>query len=58
METQAYHIQILLANKLDRCKEKEKSYTIKEIQEAYKIKHQEIAQPEIIDKWKQRENWV
>jgi len=50
METQAYHIQILLANKLDRCKEKEKSYTIKEIQEAYKIKHQEIAQPEIIDK--------
>ena len=26
METQGYHTQILLANELDRCKEKENAY--------------------------------
>ena len=39
IENQAYHIQKLLADKLDNCKGKEKDYTeghIKEIQNAYK----------------------
>ena len=45
MENQAYHIQTLLANELDRCKEKGNMYTneyIKEIQEVYKREDQEI----------------
>ena len=39
MENQAYHVQILLADELDRCKEKENAYAkeyIKEIQDTYK----------------------
>ena len=39
MENQAYHIQTLLVNKLDNCKEKGNKYAegqIKEIQDIYK----------------------
>ena len=39
MENQAYHIQTLLANELNKCKEKENAYAkeyIKEIQDVYK----------------------
>lgn len=39
IKNQAYHIQTLLANKQDKCKEKGNAYTkeyIKEIQDAYK----------------------
>jgi len=41
MENQVYHIQKLLADKLDNCKEKGNNYVkehIKEIQDAYKQK--------------------
>ena len=39
MENQVYHIQTLLANELDRCKEKGNTYAkehIREIQDVYK----------------------
>ena len=42
METQVYHIQTLLANKLDKYKEKENTYVdshIKKIQNMYWNKH-------------------
>ena len=44
METQAYHIQVLLANELNRCKGRGNTYTdnhIKEIQDAYQNEFQE-----------------
>jgi len=45
MENQAYHIQKLLVDKLDNCKEKENKYAkghIKEIQDTYKQEDIEI----------------
>jgi len=44
MEKQAYHIQVLLADKLDQCKDKGDEWVkeiIKIIQEAYQESHQE-----------------
>jgi len=42
MKNQVYHIQILLTDELDQCKEKENPYAnnyIKEIQKTYQRKH-------------------
>ena len=61
MENQAYHIQLLLADELDRYKEKENSYTdnhIKEIQDEYKIEQPDEEQLMIVNKGKKKENWV
>ena len=55
MENQAYHIQWLLADELDNCKEKEKEYTdghIKEIQDTYK--QEDIIMKEQDNKGKQQ----
>jgi len=55
-ENQAYYIQSLLANKLDKCKGKGNAYAngyIKEIQNTYKKEELEIKQPMIVDKRKQ-----
>ena len=61
MENQVYYIQSLLANEFNRCKDKENAYadnyTI-EIQKAYQNKYQELKQPEIVDKGKQKEGRV
>jgi len=61
MENQVYYIQSLLANEFNRCKGKENAYadnhTI-EIQKAYQNKYQELKQPEIVDKGKQKEGRV
>lgn len=61
MENQAYYIQSLLANELDRYKRKENilvdSY-IKEIQNVYQNTQQDIGQVMIVDKEKQREDRV
>ena len=49
MENQVYHIQKLLVNELDNCKEKEKNYMerhIKEIQNIYKQEDIERKKPE------------
>ena len=59
IESQAYYIQTLLANELDRCKERRNTYAdnhIKDIQEAYKRKDQENKQQMIIDKEKETTN--
>jgi len=56
MENQAYHIQALLADELDICKDKGNSQAdnhIKKIQDAYKINHLDIKQLMITDKGKQ-----
>jgi len=56
MENQAYHIQVLLADELDTCKDKENSQAdnhIKKIQDVYKINYLNIKQLMIIDKGKQ-----
>ena len=48
MENQAYHIQKLLVNKLDNCKEQGNKYTeghIREIQDTYKQDDQEMKKP-------------
>ena len=61
MENQAYHIQMLLADKLDSCKGKGNIYAdehIKKIQNVYKQEGQEIEQPIIVDKGKQWDNQV
>ena len=61
MENQVYHVQTLLANKLDRCKGKENAYAkeyIKEIQDTYKQENQKVKQLMIVDKGKQQENQV
>ena len=47
IKIQAYYTQTLLANELDRCKEKGNTYTddhIKEIQDTYWNKYQEVEQ--------------
>jgi len=56
MENQAYHIQALLADELDTCKDKGNSQAdnhIKKIQDTYKINYLDIKQLMIIDKEKQ-----
>ena len=56
MENQAYHIQVLLADELDTCKDKGNSQAnnhIKKIQDVYKINYLNIKQLMIIDKGKQ-----
>ena len=61
MEIQAYHIQVLLANKLDKCKGKENTYTdnhIREIQDVYQNESQEAETLKTINKGKQWENQV
>ena len=61
MENQVYHIQTLLANKLDRCKGKGNAYAeehIKEIQNIYKQENQKVEQLMIVNKEKQWENQV
>ena len=61
MEMQAYHIQTFLANKLNRCKEKENAYAnnyIKEIQDTHQNEYQEVKQLKTSDKEKQQENQV
>jgi len=57
MENQVYHIQQLLVDELDNCKEKENKYTkeyIKEIQDAYKQEDIVMKMLQTIDKGKQR----
>ena len=61
IENQACYIQSLLADKLDRCKEKRNTHTneyIKEIQNTYKKKTYEIEQLITVDKGKQPERQV
>jgi len=61
IEKQAYHIQVLLADKLNQCKCKKNKRIekyIKMIQEAYQETHQEVLQPIDIDKGKQKEGIV
>jgi len=56
MEIQAYHIQVLLANKLDKYKGKENTYTdnyIREIQDVYQNESQEAETLKTINKGKQ-----
>ena len=60
MENQAYHIQTLLVDKLDKYKEKENAYTkkhIKETQNIYKQEDQKVEQLIIVDKEKKCENY-
>ena len=48
MENQAYYIQTLLTDELDRCKEKGNTYAeehIKEIQDIYKQENLRVKQP-------------
>ena len=57
MENQAYHIQILLVDKLDSYKEKRNKYAeehIKEIQDTYKQEDLVMKIVQIIDKEKQQ----
>jgi len=61
MEKQAYHIQTLLINELERCKGKGDEWVeahIEKIQEAYQEGSQEIHQPMDIDKGKQKEGVI
>ena len=56
MENQAYHIQTLLADELDRCKGKENTYAeehIKKIQDTYKQEDSRVEQLMTVDKEKQ-----
>ena len=56
MENQAYHIQMLLVDKLDNCKGKENMYAdrqIKEIQDTHKQKDQEMKKLVVNNKGKQ-----
>jgi len=56
MKNQVYHIQKLLVDELDNCKEKENTYAdrhIKEIQDACKQDNQEMKKLEMEDKGKQ-----
>jgi len=58
MENQAHHIQFLLTNELDRCKGKGNSQVnshIKEIQDIYQNGQQDIEQPRMVNKEKQKE---
>ena len=55
MKTQTYHTQILLVNKLDKCKGKRNAYSnshIKEIQDIYWNKYQEAEILKTINKGK------
>ena len=57
IENQVYHIQQLLVDKLDNCKEKGNKYAeehIKEIQDVYKQEDIVMKSPQTIDKGKQR----
>ena len=57
MEKQAYHIQALLVDELERCKgkrEKQVKVHIKEIQEVYQEVSEETHQSIDINKWKQK----
>jgi len=59
MENQAYYIQTLLANEFDRYKGKGNSYIdnhIKEIQDIYKTKHQNVEQLIIVNQEKKKED--
>jgi len=59
MENQVYHIQSLLADELDKYKDKGNSYAnnhIKEIQDTYKIKQPDKEQPMVVNKEKQKED--
>ena len=50
IESQAYHIQALLADELDSCKEKGNKYAktqIKEIQDIYKQDNLKVKKPQI-----------
>ena len=61
MENQVYHIQTLLADELDRYKEKGNIYAeehIKEIQDVYKQEDQKVKQLITVNKGKQQENQV
>ena len=61
IENQAHHIQVLLANKLDRCKGKENQLVeeyIKTIQNTYQETHQSTPQPIIVNERKQKEDRV
>ena len=55
IENQAHHIQVLLADKLDRCKGKENQLVvkyIKTIQNTYQETHQSTPQPIIVNERK------
>ena len=61
IENQAHHIQVLLADKLDRCKGKENQLVeeyIKTIQNTYQEIHQSTPQLIIVNKRKQKEDRV
>ena len=61
MENQAHYIQVLLANKLNRCKRKQNQLVeehIKTIQNTYQKTHQSTLQLMIVNKGKQKEDKV
>ena len=56
-----YYIQLLLANELDRCKGKGNSCAdnhIKKMQDAYKNKQLDEEQLIVVNKGKQKEDWI
>ena len=61
MENQTYHIQTLLADKLDKCKGKGNTYAeehIKEIQNIYKQEDPRVKQLIIVNKEKQQKDQI
>ena len=57
IEWQIHHIQVLLADKLDQCKDKGEERVdkhIKVLQEAYQETYQDTLQLIVVDKWKQK----
>ena len=61
IKNQVYYIQALLADELDKCKEKgniQADNYIKIIQKAYQDTHYDTLQPMIVDKGKQKEDRV
>ena len=61
IKNQVYYIQALLADELDKCKEKGNTQAdnyIKIIQKAYQDTHYDTLQPMIVDKGKQKEDRV
>ena len=57
IEWQIHHIQVLLADKLDQCKDKGEERVdkhIKVLQEAYQETYQDALQLIVVDKWKQK----
>ena len=61
IEWQIHHIQVLLADKLDQCKDKEEERVdkhIKVLQEAYQETYQDVLQLIVVDKWKQKKEVV